>query len=80
MEAIDLYKEETTKMEEQGGGREKVNPIIIFAFWLMLFGEISLQLDTCIKRKTRIAVGNIPKDTLTGEFWFQTQWVEIFFR
>lgn len=24
MEAIDLYKEETAKMEEQGGGREKV--------------------------------------------------------
>lgn len=24
MEAIDLYKEETTKMEEEGGGHEKV--------------------------------------------------------
>ena len=68
MEAIDLYKEETTKMEEQGGGREKVNSIIIFAFWLMLFGEILLQLDTCIKRKTQNSVGNIPKGTLTCEF------------
>ncbi|XP_078372501.1 WD repeat-containing protein 3-like [Oculina patagonica] len=32
MEAIDLYKEETAKMEEQGSGREKVasrNPILV---------------------------------------------------
>lgn len=25
MEAIDLYNEETAKMKEQGGGRDKVN-------------------------------------------------------
>lgn len=51
MEAIDLYKEETAKMEEQGGGREKVNSTVIFMVIniSMLFGEIALQLDTFIK-------------------------------
>lgn len=30
MEAIDLYKEETAKMEEQGSGHEKVKSTVVF--------------------------------------------------